>query len=43
MGAMARGMEFSRESWERAIGECVPPRTLETNLRAFDLGWESAR
>lgn len=43
MGAMARGMEFSRESWERAIAECVPPRTLETNLRAFDLGWESAR
>ena len=43
MGAMAHGMEFARESWIRAITECVPPKTLEANLRAFDLGWASAQ
>lgn len=43
MGAMAHGMSFARESWIRAITACVPPKTLEANLRAFDLGWNSAR
>lgn len=42
MGAMAHGMSFARESWIRAITACVPPKTLEANLRAFDLGWNSA-
>ncbi len=42
MGAMAHGMKFSRESWENAIKECVPPKTLETNLKAFEYGWNSA-
>jgi indolepyruvate ferredoxin oxidoreductase beta subunit len=42
MGAMAHGMNFDRQSWVNAITECVPPKTLETNLKAFDLGWASA-
>ena len=39
MGAMARSMDFSKDSWIRAISACVPPKTLEVNLRAFELGW----
>lgn len=43
MGAMAHDGHFSRESWVRAISSCVPPQTLETNLKAFELGWRSAQ
>ncbi|MGI6183435.1 MAG: indolepyruvate oxidoreductase subunit beta [Candidatus Fimadaptatus sp.] len=42
MGAMARGMEFDKQSWLDAIAACVPPKTLEVNMKAFELGWQSA-
>ncbi len=30
--------DVTREEWEEAIRECVPPKFLELNLKAFELG-----
>jgi len=38
LGVLSRFMEWPREKWENAIAACVPPKTLETNLRAFHAG-----
>ena len=38
LGVLARFMEWPQEKWESAIEACVPPKTLETNLRAFRAG-----
>lgn len=38
MGAVANHMEFSEEMWQKAIAECVPPKFLELNRKAFALG-----
>ncbi len=39
MGAMARLMEFEKQLWLDAITACVPPKTLEINLKAFEKGY----
>ncbi|MRS12430.1 MAG: pyruvate ferredoxin oxidoreductase [Actinobacteria bacterium] len=38
LGTAAYGLPFARETWCRVIGERVPPKTVEANLRAFELG-----
>ncbi len=38
MGALSVGLDFERESWEQVIAARVPPKTVEANLRAFELG-----
>ena len=38
MGAVANHMEFPEEMWQNAIAECVPPKFLELNHKAFALG-----
>lgn len=38
MGAASYGLPFGTAIWERVIGERVPPKTVEANLRAFHLG-----
>ncbi|MEL7667704.1 MAG: indolepyruvate oxidoreductase subunit beta [Actinomycetota bacterium] len=38
MGAASYGLPFDTTTWERVIGERVPPKTVEANLRAFHLG-----
>ena len=38
MGAVANHMEFPEEMWQKAIAECVPPKILELNRKAFALG-----
>lgn len=38
LGVLSRFMEWPKEKWESAIAACVPPKTLETNLRAFHAG-----
>ncbi len=40
MGAVANAMDFSEEMWQKALEECVPPKFLELNRRAFALGRE---
>lgn len=38
MGALSTGLPFSVEAWRAVIEGRVPPKTVEANLRAFDLG-----
>ncbi len=39
LGAAARRLPFARQLWEDAVAACVPAKTLETNLRAFQAGY----
>ena len=38
IGLLSRQMDFEPEIWERALEECVPPKFLEINRKAFALG-----
>jgi len=38
LGMLSRHLPFEGEAWEKAIAACVPPRTLQTNIRAFEAG-----
>jgi len=38
MGALSTGLDISEDLWREVISARVPPRTVESNLRAFDLG-----
>lgn len=38
LGALAAGMDFPMESWEEQIRAKVPPKTIETNIKAFHAG-----
>lgn len=38
IGVLSRFMQFPDEVWERALAECVPPKFLEINRKAFELG-----
>lgn len=42
IGAFARFCEFSKEDVEECIRNCVPPKFLDINLKAFELGYNSA-
>lgn len=41
MGALATGLPFTNESWNTIIRDRVPPKTVEANLLAFELGREA--
>ena len=41
MGRLARYFDFSQEEWQDAIEQSVPPKFLEMNRKAFQLGWNS--
>ena len=41
MGALSTGLGFDVGLWRDVISNRVPPKTLESNLRAFDLGREA--
>jgi len=41
LGAASYGLPFAAETWRRIIAERVPPKTVEGNLRAFQLGSEA--
>ncbi len=38
MGVISCLMDFDEEKWNTAITECVPPKFLEVNQKAFELG-----
>jgi len=38
MGALSTGLPFAEETWREVISARVPPKTVEANLRAFELG-----
>lgn len=39
IGVLASKTEIAKETWLRALKETVPPKFLEMNLAAFELGW----
>ncbi len=38
MGRLSRYFDIPEEKWQAAIRECVPPKFVELNLKAFKLG-----
>ncbi len=38
LGALSKHLPWEKDVWHSAIAACVPPKTLETNIKAFDLG-----
>jgi indolepyruvate ferredoxin oxidoreductase beta subunit len=38
IGALSVGLPFPLDTWQEVITSRVPPKTLEENLRAFELG-----
>lgn len=38
IGALSTGLPFSEESWREVIAGRVPPKTVDANLKAFELG-----
>jgi len=42
IGAFARFCEFAKEEVEECIRSCVPAKFLDINLKAFELGYNSA-
>ncbi len=43
MGALSCGLHFDEALWRDVISERVPPKTVEDNLRAFELGREACQ
>lgn len=41
VGALSTGLPFTEELWSQVISGRVPPKTIEANLRAFQLGREA--
>lgn len=42
LGLAAEHMDFSKEQWIKVIENTVPPKTIEINKKAFELGWRIA-
>ncbi len=38
MGVLSKTMDLPAEAWKKALEECVPPKALEINRKAFALG-----
>ena len=38
LGRLSSYFDYDPEDWKQAIRECVPPKFVELNLKAFDLG-----
>jgi len=41
LGAFSNYLGFSDQDWREAISKRVPPKTVDVNLKAFDLGREA--
>jgi indolepyruvate ferredoxin oxidoreductase beta subunit len=42
LGALSTALDLPAESWERAIAECVKPKFLPINMKAFEEGRQLA-
>lgn len=38
MGVLASRMDYPDELWQKALEQCVPPKFLDLNKKAFELG-----
>ena len=43
LGVAGAHMDFSKEQWLDVIEKTVPPKTVEINKKAFELGWRLAK
>ncbi len=43
LGAFSNYLEFSEDEWTKAIEARVPPKTIDVNLKAFQLGREAGK
>ncbi len=43
MGVFAAKTDFPEELWQKALEQCVPPKFLELNKKAFELGKAAGR
>ena len=39
LGIAAQHMDFTKEQWYEVIEKTVPPKTIEINKKAFDVGF----
>ena len=39
LGIAAQHMDFTKEQWYDVIEKTVPPKTIEINKKAFDVGY----
>ena len=39
LGVAAQHMDFTKEHWYEVIEKTVPPKTIEINKKAFDVGY----
>ena len=39
LGMAAFHMDFDKEQWTKVIEKTVPPKTIEINLKAFEVGY----
>ena len=42
MGVVSQRTDFPEELWQNALEQCVPPKFLELNKKAFELGKKAA-
>ena len=40
LGVAARQMDFSKEAWLNVIEKTVPPKTIDINKKAFEVGYD---
>ncbi|MBR3970994.1 MAG: indolepyruvate oxidoreductase subunit beta [Ruminococcus sp.] len=43
MGVLSAKTDFPEELWQNALEQCVPPKFLELNKKAFELGRNAAK
>ena len=43
MGVVSQKTDFEEEIWQAALEQCVPPKFLELNKKAFELGKAAAK
>ena len=41
IGVMAKNTSIPFENWIETVRECVPPKFLDVNLKAFELGYNA--
>ncbi|MBQ7432320.1 MAG: indolepyruvate oxidoreductase subunit beta [Lachnospiraceae bacterium] len=42
LGVAARHMAYTKDQWETVIRNTVPPKTVDVNLKAFEVGYQLA-
>ena len=40
LGIAAQHMDFTKEQWYEVIEKTVPPKTIDINKKAFDVGYQ---